>query len=353
MNPENLKTTTTATSLAAGRIGWGWGDILNSANLHARTGKSTESRLGTWTWGLGTVTTCGTDLDVEGVDAELLAADSDVLGSQHGGVWRGLVTIGLDLHASGDTGDGFTATGITQKSAFEPAHKYNFPKFKSHLLIQGFTYERSVTCTKVSLKDAKIRATPKTSSPAIWLELRFGDLEQFNIPSRTCGPREIFSWAGRTTFFGGMVNFGRLALKLTIVFSVVRKKSQIRLCAPRLASELAGVTNCVNPVSCAKVSRDLVHKLISPFQPFFSFSIIISHFSDLTNSWLADNICCNSDFAYISLLNANLGSRFRSLLRQLPQYVGLRWTKNVPQGQLRRGHHRHGRHGEDVCATAQ
>jgi hypothetical protein len=44
---------------------------------------------------------------------------------------------------------------------------------------------RSVTWTKVSLKDAKMRATPKTSSPEdwvrdmsnrIWLDLTFSDL---------------------------------------------------------------------------------------------------------------------------------------------------------------------------------
>lgn len=57
-------------------------------------------------------TTSGTDLDVQSVDAELLAAGGDVLGSQHGGVGGGLVTIGLDLHTTGDTGDGFTAGQI-------------------------------------------------------------------------------------------------------------------------------------------------------------------------------------------------------------------------------------------------
>ena len=62
------------------------------------------------------LTTGSPDLDVEGSDAELLAAGSDVLGSQHGGVWRGLVTVGLDLHTTGDTADGFAATGITQVS---------------------------------------------------------------------------------------------------------------------------------------------------------------------------------------------------------------------------------------------
>lgn len=53
---------------------------------------------------------------MESSDAELLAADGDVLSSQHGGVRGGLVTVGLDLHATGDTADGFAATGITQVS---------------------------------------------------------------------------------------------------------------------------------------------------------------------------------------------------------------------------------------------
>lgn len=68
-------------------------------------------------WGTvaeGQHTTSGTDLDVQGSDAELLAAGSDVLGSQHGGIRRGLVTVGLDLHTTGNTADGFAATGITQ-----------------------------------------------------------------------------------------------------------------------------------------------------------------------------------------------------------------------------------------------
>jgi hypothetical protein len=67
---------------------------------------------------------------VKSRDAEFLAAGScflsvyaplvsvelmlrtDVLGCQHGGVWGGLVTVGLDLHATGDTGDGFAARQI-------------------------------------------------------------------------------------------------------------------------------------------------------------------------------------------------------------------------------------------------
>jgi hypothetical protein len=59
----------------------------------------------------GKHTTSGADLDVEGSDAELLAAGGDVLGSQHGGVRGRLVTVGLDLHATSNTGDGLTAAG--------------------------------------------------------------------------------------------------------------------------------------------------------------------------------------------------------------------------------------------------
>jgi hypothetical protein len=63
-----------------------------------------------------TLTTGGPDLDVKGSDAQLLAARRDVLSSQHGSVWGGLVTVGLDLHTAGNTADGFAATGITQIS---------------------------------------------------------------------------------------------------------------------------------------------------------------------------------------------------------------------------------------------
>lgn len=132
------ETTTTATTLSAGRVGRSGGHVLNTADLHAGTGQGTESRLGTGAGGLGTVTCAGslvtgtvhghkssicevcklttssTDLDVQGSDAKLLAAGSDVLGSQHGSVGGGLVTVGLDLHTTGNTANGLAATGITQ-----------------------------------------------------------------------------------------------------------------------------------------------------------------------------------------------------------------------------------------------
>ena len=86
--------------------------LTNTTNLHASTSQGTESGLGTGAGGLGAVTTSSTELDVKGGDTDLLALDSDILGGQHGGVRGSLITIGLDLHASGDTGDGFTTSQI-------------------------------------------------------------------------------------------------------------------------------------------------------------------------------------------------------------------------------------------------
>ena len=62
------------------------------------------------------LTTSSPDLDVQRRDAQLLAPDGNILRRQHGSVRRGLVTVGLDLHATGNTGDGLTAAGITQVS---------------------------------------------------------------------------------------------------------------------------------------------------------------------------------------------------------------------------------------------
>lgn len=201
------ETTTTATTLAAGRVGGRGSNVLDTADLHARTGQGTEGGLGTGAGGLGAVTTSGTDLDVQGGDAQLLAASGDVLSSQHGGVGRRLVTVGLDLHSTGDTADGFAATGITQNVSLcikppecvslcvwvcvcvpdpniDPTRTGRVERalfmtrpailYVRVLCVFGrsttgtvacFIYLRSVTWTKVSLNEAKIRATPKTSSP--------------------------------------------------------------------------------------------------------------------------------------------------------------------------------------------
>jgi hypothetical protein len=113
-----------------------------------------------------------------------------------------------------------------RKSAYEPFHKHVYDIYSNPatFILQGCTDLRSVTWTKVSLKDAKILATPKTSSPVVLLALinprstfrvrgcekrgRDWEIQGIGIyvPSLTWGPREMFSWAGRAAFFGGMVS---------------------------------------------------------------------------------------------------------------------------------------------------
>ena len=70
------ETATTATTLPPGRVGRGGCDVLDTTDAHTGTGESAKGRLGTGAGGLGAVTTSGPDLDVEGRDAELLAAGS-------------------------------------------------------------------------------------------------------------------------------------------------------------------------------------------------------------------------------------------------------------------------------------
>lgn len=112
-------------------------------------------------------TSSGSDLDVEGVNADFLASSSNILSCQHGGVWGRLVTVSLDLHSTSDTADGFT-TAVrysSQSSCLEFSWARWQPNYAASSGPGARTYLRSVTWTKVSLKEAKIRATPKTFSP--------------------------------------------------------------------------------------------------------------------------------------------------------------------------------------------
>ena len=58
---------------------------------------------------------------MEGSDPQLLASLGYILGSQHGSVWRGLVSVSLHLHPTSDTADGFLARkiGDVHKSVVE------------------------------------------------------------------------------------------------------------------------------------------------------------------------------------------------------------------------------------------
>merc|ERR1719454_788629 len=106
------QTTTTASVSFAGAISRDWSHILNASNLHAGSSQSPQGALSTRAGTLGLCTTGGPELDVECRDAQLLASRSDILGGQHGCIWRGLVAISLHLHTTGDPHERLTARDI-------------------------------------------------------------------------------------------------------------------------------------------------------------------------------------------------------------------------------------------------
>eukprot|EP01139_Manchomonas_bermudensis_P010013 Amastigsp_a339830_623.p2 type:complete len:161 gc:universal Amastigsp_a339830_623:498-16(-) len=107
-----LQAATTATTLAAGRIGGGGGDVLQAAKAQARAGKRADRRLSAGAGGLGALATRGAELDVNGGDATLLALLGNLLSSHHSSVGRSLIAIRLHHHAAGDTANGLLARQI-------------------------------------------------------------------------------------------------------------------------------------------------------------------------------------------------------------------------------------------------
>ena len=74
-----LEPATTATSLLPSSIRRDWSAILDPADLHASSGESSQSRLGSRSGSLGAVTTGGSQLDVQGGDAKGLHLNNTII----------------------------------------------------------------------------------------------------------------------------------------------------------------------------------------------------------------------------------------------------------------------------------
>jgi hypothetical protein len=107
LNTIDLKTTTATSRLASSTIGRNGCHILNPSNLHSISCQGSQGRLGSRSWTAALVSSSSTDLDVQCGDAKFLAASSNILGGKHGSVRRRFITIGLDLHSTGDANNGF------------------------------------------------------------------------------------------------------------------------------------------------------------------------------------------------------------------------------------------------------
>merc|ERR1719330_341892 len=100
---SHSQTSPATTTFAAATIGRNGGHVLDAPNLHPSTSKCSQCAPRTWTWGPRPGAARGAQLNVKGSDPQLLATRCNVLRGQHRRVWRGLVTICLDLHSSSNT----------------------------------------------------------------------------------------------------------------------------------------------------------------------------------------------------------------------------------------------------------
>ena len=103
---------TVETPLLAGAVRGDGAYILNPPNLHPWAGKGSEHCLGSWPRSLAPISSCGPEFDVEGSDAQCLASLGYILGSQHGSIWRGLISVSLHVHPTSYTAGGFLAWKI-------------------------------------------------------------------------------------------------------------------------------------------------------------------------------------------------------------------------------------------------
>jgi hypothetical protein len=153
------------------------------------------------------------DLDVQTVNSKLLASSSNVLSSQHGSVGRRLVTIGLDFHATGDTADCFAAgeIGDMDKGVVEAGKDAGdaedeliwFAMLARHTLsvsLSPFSSFSPSPSISLSFSPVSILLLLPSSARSL-VRHGIGNC----LPSRAWGPKEMFSWAGRATFLGGIL----------------------------------------------------------------------------------------------------------------------------------------------------
>lgn len=228
------------------------------------------------------------------------------------------------------------------------------------------TYERSVTWTKVSLKEAKIRATPKTSSPgetccqrevlvfatsASHVDFRDRVLSQSwrvrgVLPSRTWGPREMFSWGARTAAFLGAI----LTVFAGVVVSRSLKSSGREKKDPAAKRYAAGRKNWkVRTESSPRVTWPASALSSSP-RTFGSRPSTAAFFSSCTSY-------ISAPFILLSHLLYSHPSPHRPPTTHTTAPLGFLLRKartpsvrlaNRQNGRRSGGHHRNGRYGKDV-----
>lgn len=122
---------------------------------------------------------------------------TDVLGRQHGSVGGGLVTVSLDLHATGNTRDGFAARqiGDVDEGVVEGSENSGNTENKLALL------KRSIRVPTLALAVFNLPRGPGVQAVQ--------SVSTFHLSLRILAQTWMFSCAPRSTFFlGGMLTVG-------------------------------------------------------------------------------------------------------------------------------------------------
>ena len=80
---SSSESSTSSTTSSSGGIGWDWGYVLNSTDLQAVSGQGSDGRLSAWAWGLGVSSSSSSQLDVDGIDSNVLQEFANVLSGKH------------------------------------------------------------------------------------------------------------------------------------------------------------------------------------------------------------------------------------------------------------------------------
>ena len=92
-----------STAFSSGGIGWDWGNVFDSSDFDSISGNGSESGLGAWSGCFVSSSSSGSELDVNGGDAELFKSVNDIDGGHHSGVGGRLVSVRLDFHTTGNS----------------------------------------------------------------------------------------------------------------------------------------------------------------------------------------------------------------------------------------------------------
>lgn len=107
------QSSTFSTSFSSCCVSGNWGHVLDSSDFDLVTGNSSQSRLGSWSWGLVSCSTSSSKFDMHCCDFEFLKSVDNINCGHHGSIGWGFISIGFDFHSSSDSNQGLSSSQVS------------------------------------------------------------------------------------------------------------------------------------------------------------------------------------------------------------------------------------------------